>query len=436
MKNLIQTSLWLLGALTISTIVSCKQLMIEKQELIAQQEQEDATQKEAALEEQQDIVPQEAIPWPIPSAKVKQFIEAIPPGEALLVMIRPEYFQKRGIQFPAVFHEHDGQEFMFALEDVMDDAAKRLQDYYSQCPSNNTMQLVPVADPADLQQIAWKTSPGAAGKKNLNIKRQYLGEGKEGVNEFFRLRDSPYPWIRLCKKAWMHDAVDYIPAQEEKWSCGPNSAAKAIHLFGENISKSTYRSAFRPSAPRKFSKERTRSTGVNVTTTGAVMMIAGGLLAPFTGGGSLALTLGLGGAGLNVVGAGTATVGEYAPSDSGVTPKDLAKHVTRYLPGSKYAKHKSYNDFWECAKDIRADMRRGDPVIVFWTYTATQAHYVNIVGVSVDKKDLPEDFVIMDTDNCLHRYNYKDMRYLMKREFATWAFAAGTDDYHIIRFYR
>ena len=82
-------------------------------------------------------------------------------------------------------------------------------------------------------------------------------------------------------------------------------------------------------------------------------------------------------------------------------------------------------------------MRRGDPVIAFWTYSATQAHYVNIVGVSVDNGDLPEDFAIMDTNNCLYRYNYQDMRDLMKREFTFWATVIGsTADYHIIRFYR
>ena len=284
MRSLLKAKAWLMSLMTIAVLLSCQQSFIEPCNLLIEEE-EAATQEASATEESKDIVPAEDIPWPIAGAKVKQFIEAIPPGEALLVMIRPEYFRKRGIQFPVVFHEHSGQEFMFALEDVLEDAAKYLQDYYSKCPSSHKMQLVPVADPTDLRQIAWKTSPGAAGSKNLNIQRDYLGEEEKGVEKFFNLKDAPYPWTRLCSQGLMRYALRVTPTQEQSkphdgWCCGVTSAAKAINMLpGVSMDEAYYRDSFLPNAPRIFTKKGAEETGGKMGAIGgALACLAFGLL--------------------------------------------------------------------------------------------------------------------------------------------------------------
>ena len=203
-----------------------------------------------------------------------------------------------------------------------------------------------------------------------------------------------------------------------------------------SIRENYFRNTFLEHAPKSIDKNITFENGRNIVVGGTAVYGVCLLLAPFTGGASLAVGLpALGGV---IAGGATATVGDAISSDVGPAPKALAKYVTGYLPGTKRARYCAYDDFWECAKVIRDDLRRGDPVIVFWSLAATSAHYVNVVGVSVDNNDLPEEFIIMDTDNRLYQLGYQDMRFLMKREFAYYALTAATtwDNYHMVRFYR
>ena len=134
----------------------------------------------------------------------------------------------------------------------------------------------------------------------------------------------------------------------------------------------------------------------------------------------------------------TAAIGDTISSDVGPRPADLAAYITDFLPGTKGASYHSFHDFGACARAIRDDLRRGEPVIVFWAFGAALAHYVTVVGVSVDSNDDPQEFVIMDTNNCLYRYSRQEMEYLMRQDFASYVLVGATDtaDYHMVRFYR
>ncbi|XWN34838.1 MAG: hypothetical protein ROO73_04520 [Roseivirga sp.] len=423
MRQTAETNSWIVMGIMAIVIQGCSAQL--KQHLnVTEQEEE-------PVEKSEQIVPGDGKgpEWLIADAQAKQLINAIPPGEVLAVVVRPGFFAQKGLAFPAVFHESNRQQFMFALQEAMQDAAQYLQDYYRNHPGGSGMQLVPITDTADFGEIACKTSPGAGGRK-AEVRGRLMS-----LDEFFGLTDSPYPWSRICCKSWMQDAVRCIPRQDDLWSCGVNSAGKAIHLFGENMSEDRYRDSFLANAPTVLNCiER----GCNMTAT-AINVSPWGYLFPFA---ASAISR-------EVRAVGTAVrVSAYATfsSDSGITPADLAAHTTHYLPGSKRARHCSYDSFWDCAKVVRDDIRRGDPVIVLWIFSWKDAHYVNVVGVSVDSSDLPEEFVIMDTnhsrgtdgyENCLKRYSWRDMRHLMEREYVSWATILGsTDDYHIIRFYR
>ena len=245
----------------------------------------------------------------------------------------------------------------------------------------------------------------------------------------------PNPWVRLCCKEWMHGAVDTIPPQSDSWSCGINSAAKGIYMFGHHMSKAEYKDKFLPNAPKSISKEKITRTGDRMMVGGTAAFCAGVLLVPFTGGASLAVALPAWGT--SVVGFGVSVTGGEISSDVGPRPKRLAKYIADYLPGNRKAEYESYNDFWTCAKYIRDNLRGGKPVIVFWAFSATKAHYINVVGVLIDENDRPEEFVVMDTDNCLYKLSWQDMQRFMKREFASYALTATTfNNYHLVRFYR
>ena len=202
------------------------------------------------------------------------------------------------------------------------------------------------------------------------------------------------------------------------------------------MSETHFRNTFLPNAPRFFQRQAVSNTGQGMAIGGMSVAAAGIILAPFTGGATVPLALA--GWGTAMGGVGAVAAGELAPTDTGVEPEDLAEHITNYLPDNRHARYCYYDDFWECAKKIRNDLRRGDPVIVFWSYSPTSAHYVNVVGVSVDSNDLPEEFVIMETDGSLRRLSYQDMRFLMKRQFRSYTAFGILEpyNYHIIRFYR
>lgn len=461
MHRLLKPQSWLLKFAAITLLISCHRT--ETHYGLQQQEnQQLSTLDPKALKIDLSKVPTLAVNYEeiakkyqaISGSEVRSLIDSIPHKEVVVGILDPK--TKRPMPIPAFFAAKGEQELMFVPAILLEEAALILQDYYTARSDSNKVQIISVADLEDWIVLLQKAGPGIAGSKNFdwsNVK--YLAEfeklkGNEtreekpntdgGINRFFRYSDRPSPWVRLCRQAWMHDAVDRIPRQSDTqphngWSCGPNSAAKAIHMFGHNMSEAYYRNTFLPDAPRFFNRQTVSNIGEGMAVGGGSVAIVGIILAPFTGGATIPLALV--GYGATMGGVGLVAVGEFAPSDTGVKPENLAKHITNYLPGTKKALYKSYDDFWECAKIIRDDLRRGDPVIVFWSFSAIQAHYVNVVGVSVDNSDLPEEFVIMDTNNRLYKLNWQDMRTLMKREFAFYALTATTcDDYHMVRFYR
>ena len=388
----------------------------------------------------------------ITGSEVREIIDSITPKEVLVGILDPD--TKREMPIPACFAAPEEQELMFVPATLLEESALILQAYYNERPDSDKVQIISVSELEDWVVLLQKAGPGIAGDKHFNLSRlEDLGTYKKpaerdkkpavayyedgGINYFFdndRYQDSSsLKWERLCCREWMHRAVDNIPPQDDEWSCGINAAAKAINMFNNYImDEDYYLNTFLANAPKSIDRNTSHEKGGKVGAAGVGLMTGGILLAPFTLGTSLVLV----GAGAGMAAGGTATQ-EIGKLEVGPKPRVLAKYITNSLQGSPGAVYHSYNDFGACAKHIRDDLKNGEPVIVLWIFAAMSAHYVTVVGVSLDNNDLPEKFIIMDTDNILYEVSSQDMETLMERRFASFRlFATTKDNYHMVRFYR
>lgn len=417
----------------------------------------------------------------ITGGKVRQIIDTI--SEVLVNILDPE--TKREMPIPACFANWNNEEVMFVPALLLEESALLIQDYYNERPDSDKVQIISVENLADWLQLLQKAGPGMAAppKTSVNARQTYIlktdyeqptgnrsiySDTDGGINKFFDGRDyadpseyeyyeeirkerrffrthykrytkrrlkNYYKWIRLCRREWMHNAVDIIPRQDDiawgkDWSCGPTSAAKAIRMFGYDMSRNYYINPFLEKAPNRHNVQIT--TGQNVAVGGYVVAGIGILLAPFTGGVSAIVGHG---AGMGMmVGGGIAIAN--APSPGGVPIRNLVRYITDYLPGNRRAIYNSYDDWAECAKAIRDDIQQGDPVIITQIFTATHGHYLNVVGVKVDSSNTPVAFMLMEVDNHLREISYEDMEYLMERKYRSWVESLSSRNYHMIRFYR
>lgn len=459
MYQLMKPQSWLVNLVAIATLISCHRT--EPDYSLQQLENTSLLKKELALkptlaENYQTIVDKYQA---ITDNRVRQLIDAISPGEMRIIFMKPD--KKRKITLPICFAAPEAQEIMFAPASLLEEAALILQEYYSKCPNSNKVQIVSVVEYKDWLQLLQKEGPGTGTgdyteKSTSYQKRVKLGnyvppseramiekdeeriKSEGGINTLFRyIAADPHSWVRLCEKNWMDSAVDIIPPQKDteshaSWSCGPNSAAKAIHMFGCHISERDYRNKFLPNVPRYFPKDTTQNVGIGIHIAGSAAI----LLAPFTGGASLGIALGGLGA---TIGSGAVILGsDSLPRNSGVSATDLGKYVTKVLPGSRSAEFWSCNKFEDCARAIRDDLERGYPVIVKWIFSPFNGHYVNVVSVELYENGLPSTFTIMDTDNCLYGLCWQDMRNLMRRDFLSAALEekGNYDKFHLVRFRR
>ena len=73
-------------------------------------------------------------------------------------------------------------------------------------------------------------------------------------------------------------------------------------------------------------------------------------------------------------------------------------------------------------------------MIIDQIFNENDGHYLNVVGVKVDRNNSPVAFMLMNTNNRLYSLSYKDMEYLMERKYMAWVGDLSIKNYHMIRF--
>ena len=368
-----------------------------------------------------------AIPRPIHQAATKQLIGAMVPGEVLCVAITPEHFQDLGLNFNgfvAALHGSDQEKICFIMKQVMQDLAPILQQYYTQSP--DVIRVVEVEDCCDFKDLSDKTGVGAGTiKSNHENRATWIGT----YRNFYDCINYTSGWKTLDKEK-IQSALEQVPSQAESWSCGPNSAARALILAGRSISQFDI---FLRNCPR--GSEVARKKAKVVTGAGIGAFIGGALLTAIPGAapiGAAILATGWGSA----MG-GMVTQGIADSYTTGPSPHYLSEYINQHLPCAQYSKSKvfSYESFSSCATAIIDDIKDGDPVIAFFLYEPILWHYANVVATQGNG----DKFMILETKQYFEWLNYSDMEDLMRNDYGFLTFfgcKGHIGKYNIIRFYR
>lgn len=212
---------------------------------------------------------------------------------------------------------------------------------------------------------------------------------------------------------------------------GVNISARAINMLAPAhkrgyMSKDVYDNIFQSKAPKSFGdrvhKFSTRGlTGIRLVALAAA--VGSVVAAPFTGGASLLIPIAF---------LAPALIDDLLPTDLGISPGQLAEYSAGYLGtvGAKEsAEYEPHSKFEDCVQAIRSDVKKGKPVIVFWTLTSKSAQYAAVVGVT------DAEFIIMQPDGYLYRLRKNAMKVLMKRQFWSYVGVVTTHkNYHLVRF--
>ena len=383
-----------------------------------------------------------AIPRPIHQAETKQLIQAISPDELLCVWVRPENFEQLGLHFNdflTVIHGSSEQNLIFYLNKAIEDLVPALQAYYLSYPT--VMQAIGVEDPEDFKRLmekcGTKFGPRCCGKEKSNIDETYaLGKDYarflEMIDALGRNR-AQHPWVTLPLEL-IRAARDHIPEQVGDVECAANSGARALILCNihNNVCKDKRwegggYDSFRNACPQDIKK-----ITKNVAESSCLF---GLLLAPVTGGASLAVG--------NVIGGTAASLSSLA---SGPSPWELAKYINRHMPTTASAQLKfshaqvyTYPNFDHCATAIASDIRAQDPVIVFIFWGPKEWHYTNVVGIKESDGNIPDGFMILDTYQDFQYRDYANMRHVMYNAYkfnSSFCLGGTPNDYNIIRFHR
>lgn len=342
----------------------------------------------------------------------KQRIKSINKGDVLAWMMRPEECGRESCPFeafPVVFHQ-DGKT-VFTLSDTNDEL---LEDVL---PDSKVVRVR-----SDMFcQLVRKTGHGPAGKK------EGVSGNSASIASFFqpgwKNGGKPITWTMVSSKSQINKAYSSIKSQgscgsDSSWSCGPNSAARAMILWGYTLNYGY------DDVLRKCPKTMCRKKGHEHYKKAKSAMKWGYIFAPLTLGASMAATS---------IPATIHMAGAAANSaDVGPSPGMLAQFITQYMHKGR-AFHTKYNSFSDCANAIANDMKAGDPVIAVFIYSLTKQHYVNVIGATKDNNGGITDFAILDTYQKTFYHSYGNMDYLMN----SIGILPGTyGKYNIIRFYK
>ena len=252
----------------------------------------------------------------------------------------------------------------------------------------------------DLSTVLAKIAAGEGVKKN-SIKFMYACDDVNSIDKDVFSKEG---WHRFPINK-LEAAHLKIPSQNSDsdwtWSCGPNSAARALCLWGHNFDTESY-NRFKAKCPKICGRPNTSGNQK---------------LLEFWG----AFTLGI-----------APMIVSNLP-DVGPTPSQLAAYITRCLPEGQYAYSKTYDSFEECAQAIKDAIGRRDPapVIAFLVLAWHHMQYTPVVGVRLDSSNEIISFALLDTTKALQEVSYEEMRYQMDTSGSVMR-----GPYNLVRFYR
>ena len=359
--------------------------------------------------------------------KIKGFINSLLPTEILKSSLCGDQNDP-----PLVIYETKSNLFskhIFVEEPALQIATRYL-GYEHNAHFKNTIMVV-VAHSED-----WK-----ALDEKVNARRHEIEESKQAAKSRLDLRGklsekSAKESIRTLSKrgaspigiseSKLLNAYIIPPTGNDIRESGINIAAKTINMLAPAnqkgyMSKDTYYEVFKLHAPKSFG-EKVHNWGSKTSTGFKLAGVTAAVIAiPATGGASsLAIPLAF------LV---PSLVDDLLPTDLGISPGQLAEYSTGYLGTRGAAEYESHTKFENCVQAIRSDIKKGKPVIVFWTLTSKSAQYAAVVGAT------NTEFIVMQPDGFLYRLSYADMKTLMKRRFWSYVGVVTTHkNYHLVRF--
>ncbi|KAL9652937.1 hypothetical protein ABK040_015453 [Willaertia magna] len=164
-----------------------------------------------------------------------------------------------------------------------------------------------------------------------------------------------------------------LRAQNETWSCGPHSAARAKTIM-KTFNSNNFND-FINKCPKSFG-----NSNVSGTVSGAAVGTLFGPIGTLIGAG---------------IGFAFDEVSKKYPV--GPTPSDLAN----YANGSYYSS-KSFDD-----KFIETTVDQGNAIVVLFMFSPLSMHYVNVIGYD------EYNYVILDTNNSIRLFSKSYMSDLM-----------------------
>lgn len=224
-------------------------------------------------------------------------------------------------------------------------------------------------------------------------------------------------WIMTKEEHILKSAEDKIPAQKggkTDWTCGPNSASRALIILCNGKMEFKYDTIL-AHCPKYICKETTQTNCSKNVLGGVAAAGIGVLFAPVGG-------LFLWGAGAAYA-VGNMVVGASVNLNVGPCPEQLRDYLNILIKklnyGSSYrAKFLPYDKFKDYENRIISCVKNGYPCIVLLIRGATNMHYVNIIGVSMEEgkgkhEMIVSKFAILDNKT---KYYFKrdDFKYWMQ----------------------
>lgn len=366
----------------------------------------------------------EEIPRTIHQAATKQLIGSIGQNEVLCIVMKPEDFGINAKNFLAVLNEGDNGKIFFVMQQAMQDLGPILQQYYRQNPVS--MRVIKVANPYDFRTLTAKTGTGAGTNKS-NYRGEYIGNTYEAFAECIKRFDN----VKTLDLSSIRLAIALIPEQADEWSCGPNSAARALILADKTHNQGSHNwnetndfNVFLNNCPKSIDVTQ----GIdNIARSSSIAI--GTFIGIFNR--SLATSVM---ANISQVALSLPTV---CTTKAGPSPHRLSSYINSHLPSTyKCSIVCSYDNFADCANAIIQDMSMQDPVIAFFLYGPTTWHYANIVATTGSSS---VNFIVLDTNKWLKSLDYDNMEHLIRNDYSLLTYFGCSKDirkYTIIRFYK
>ncbi len=216
-----------------------------------------------------------------------------------------------------------------------------------------------------------------------------------------------------------------IPNQTKPWSCGLNSAARAIMLINNDLNfcyntwvKESPRYINETIMSKKMQKIGFGTFCLSNLLGGFFFFKLGGMSFLFASAfGTLGFSIGLVGLIIN-----NKKLKEKLTV--GPCPLHLVSYINNYLCNkSEYkAKFHTFRNFKYFSHYIVTCLKLGFPVIVLMIYGPQSMHYLNIVGIEYDHEGNIKEYIVLDTDGEFYQYDHVVFNYWSKNTLMAGAF--------------